>query len=516
MNANKPMAYSYLRYSTRIQELGNSFERQLNAAKAYCDRNSLTLSEQNYEDLGRSAYRNKRRPALDEMLKHIKSGVIPRGSHILLESTDRLSRRGFKHALDLLHEIVGLGCVIAVIDKSEVFTKDNIDQFNHALGFMLEADRSHQESVRKSNLIRAAKGQIRKDKKIKGRTPFWIDVKGDEVVFNEHVETIKRIIELRVQGYSSQRIAATMNKEGYKTKSGRAITASTVLTNYRNRAVYGAKEWFETQPDGSLKSIEITSGLFPPICDRATYERINEKKHATQTTSTRTSKYSGLMKCSACGSALTVRNVKRSKDGSVYKYRRCIGSLEGRCDVKSNFKSVDEVLDRALRDMVYRRSTSIDDKVPEQQNAVKELELRISDLSEATKHVRNPVALGMLYDDIQNEKDKLTEAREVLRLLESVPSVDTCEYASLLDSGLTNQEINEQLKQTIEKIELRNSVTASGKPTCRNTIYKIIFVDGNKRTFIASHAAQGGKFELNLFSDTKKLRDYVRENSTDE
>jgi hypothetical protein len=51
-------ALSYLRFSTPEQKLGNSAERQFNAAREYCLRNGLTLDEElSIADEGLSGYK---------------------------------------------------------------------------------------------------------------------------------------------------------------------------------------------------------------------------------------------------------------------------------------------------------------------------------------------------------------------------------------------------------------------------------------------------------------------------
>jgi len=91
----RPKAYSYLRMSTDIQLKGHSRRRQLDASKAYAEAEGLELADDaQLEDIGISAFRgaNVRDGALGRFLAAVKAGSVERGSYLLVESLDRLSR----------------------------------------------------------------------------------------------------------------------------------------------------------------------------------------------------------------------------------------------------------------------------------------------------------------------------------------------------------------------------------------------------------------------------------------
>lgn len=52
-----PVAYSYVRFSSPRQAEGDSFRRQTERAAAYCARRGWKLSDDNYQDLGVSAFK---------------------------------------------------------------------------------------------------------------------------------------------------------------------------------------------------------------------------------------------------------------------------------------------------------------------------------------------------------------------------------------------------------------------------------------------------------------------------
>src|SRR6516225_4808737 len=69
-------AFSYVRFSSKKQEQGDSRRRQTDGrAAAYCKRRGWALSPQTYEDLGVSAFKGKNALVgnLGEFLKAVRS-----------------------------------------------------------------------------------------------------------------------------------------------------------------------------------------------------------------------------------------------------------------------------------------------------------------------------------------------------------------------------------------------------------------------------------------------------------
>src|SRR6516225_7146660 len=109
------IAYSYMRFSSAAQADGDSIRRQEAAAVDWCNRNGVGLdSETTFRDLGRSAYlgahrKNPARHALAAFLQMVESGKIPRGSYLIIENLDRLTREHIRPALTLLLNLIEQG-----------------------------------------------------------------------------------------------------------------------------------------------------------------------------------------------------------------------------------------------------------------------------------------------------------------------------------------------------------------------------------------------------------------------
>jgi len=107
--ASRPKAYSYLRFSTPEQMLGDSVRRQWSAAKTYAARNGLDLDESlTFRDMGMSGFKgaNAVRGELAAFRRGVEDGMIAPGSFLLVEDFDRLSRMNPWEALPVFQEII--------------------------------------------------------------------------------------------------------------------------------------------------------------------------------------------------------------------------------------------------------------------------------------------------------------------------------------------------------------------------------------------------------------------------
>src|SRR6476469_5849221 len=92
----RPKAFSYVRMSTDLQLKGDSLRRQREASRRYAERHGLELVEDNrWHDIGVSAYSGKNIASgrFGEFLEAVRAGEIEKGSYLLLESFDRMSRQ---------------------------------------------------------------------------------------------------------------------------------------------------------------------------------------------------------------------------------------------------------------------------------------------------------------------------------------------------------------------------------------------------------------------------------------
>src|SRR5262249_7023038 len=129
----RPTAYSYIRFSTPEQMKGDSLRRQTQAAADWCRRHNVILDKSTtLHDLGKSAFsgehrKNPDRYALAAFLQLAEDGRVPRGSYLIIENLDRLTREHVRAAVTLFLSLQEHGINIVTTDPERVFRHDSKD-----------------------------------------------------------------------------------------------------------------------------------------------------------------------------------------------------------------------------------------------------------------------------------------------------------------------------------------------------------------------------------------------------
>lgn len=210
-----PLAYSYIRFSHKKQQKGESFRRQAEFAVEVCKENGWVLDEAlTLHDLGVSAFRgnNAKVGALSEFLEAIRIGRVPRGSVLIVESIDRLSRNKVGEALQLFISILNSGVSIVTREPRRNYTQDSINDVAGLLEPIIYMVRAHEESATKSFRLKDAWGKKKERAQAEGypmtrMCPRWLTLteKGYELI-PERAETVRTIFRLSREGLGVQRI----------------------------------------------------------------------------------------------------------------------------------------------------------------------------------------------------------------------------------------------------------------------------------------------------------------------
>lgn len=224
-------AYSYVRFSTPEQQKGDSLRRQTQAAAEWCKRNDVRLdTSTTFSDLGRSAYlgghrKNPDRNALAAFLKLVEAGKVPRGSYLIIENLDRLTREHIRPALTLLLNLIEDGIRVVQLKPVEQVYDEAVEPMVLMMAIM-ELSRGHGESRRKSELIGPA-WQKKKAAAREGKPqpkngmsllthclPAWIEERGGKLVLiPAKAAIVKRIFQLAANGYGSKLIVRKFIKD---------------------------------------------------------------------------------------------------------------------------------------------------------------------------------------------------------------------------------------------------------------------------------------------------------------
>lgn len=241
------LAYSYIRFSSEKQKLGDSLRRQLERAEVYAKKQGLTLDHTSYRDLGISAFKGKNAEdgKLAAFLDAVKQHLIPRGSTLLIEDFDRLSRNEIDDALILFLQIVRSGITVVTLKDEQVYTQDRLRNDSSSLIVsIMYMGRAHDESATKSDRVKRAWDAKRKSGKIiTGMAPAWLEASQDRTTWKEDkdkVQIVRTIFKLALDGNGTPTIARMLNDAGTPTmKSAKHWTFGTVNAILKNRAVIG-------------------------------------------------------------------------------------------------------------------------------------------------------------------------------------------------------------------------------------------------------------------------------------
>src|SRR5262245_41834288 len=124
--AMPPVAFSYIRFSTNVQRKGQSAERQDHNARQWAERQGVPLdTSRTWHDLGKSAYlgehrKNPDRHALAAFLRLVEEDRVPRGSFLVIEALDRLTREHVRAGLSLCLSLIEKGIRLVQLSPVEV------------------------------------------------------------------------------------------------------------------------------------------------------------------------------------------------------------------------------------------------------------------------------------------------------------------------------------------------------------------------------------------------------------
>ncbi len=344
----KPKAFSYIRFSTPEQKIGDSTRRQIELAEEYAKHNGLELDTAlNMRDEGLSGYHGRHiaKGALGAFLTLIKDGKIPRGSLLIVESFDRLTRQPPSDAERLLMDLRDAGVAIRILDRHITITKET---YNNDPGVYWqvvgELRRAYEESKRKSELLKAAWDNKRKQaiagqQKMTGQCPAWLKLsktKKDFEVIKEPAKAVRMIFELKNKGYGNGRIARHLNELSniwHPPKSGRNKTGGW-RESYIQKILHTPAVIGEYQPHMKINGKRIPSGepitnYYPAIIDKdlffAVHNRLKRFREMNGHPGGRTGKMENLFmhlaKCGRCGSSMHFVDKGNSSKGG--KYLRC-------------------------------------------------------------------------------------------------------------------------------------------------------------------------------------------------
>ena len=439
----------YIRVSTDAQrEEGYSIPAQRKMLQAYCEAKGIAHYDF-YEDGGFTGS-NIKRPEMQRLIDDTKKGII---SHVVIYKLDRLSRSQ-RDTLYLIEEVFNPHGVDFVSLNENLDTSTPMGRA--MLGIMSAFAQLEREQIRERTRMGMAERVKEGYWRGGGGVPFGYDYDSTQgiLVPNEDAETVRRIYDLYLQGYSPQVIADLTGLKYDK-------LAMQILTRKTNIGiiVYNGQEY---------------KGKHEPIIDVETYEKTMDmiRERSTQRVTTGDNLLTGLVYCGKCGAKM--RYQKWGKNGHkliCYSQQKSKTYLikDPNCDNEKVW--ADEVEDAALKDLFnFALAQSNPDKAVLTTISVQEiLSQQYESISRQIKRLYSLYSIdgnALLLQTIEEKKreleglhDNMIRERERSAVTNKAKEIiSKIEGLSEVWDFMTTKEKQEIIRLCIERVEVTDNI----------------------------------------------------------
>jgi DNA invertase Pin-like site-specific DNA recombinase len=477
----KPKAYSYIRFSTPEQERGDSLRRQTEAAVRYAALHHLELDDRlTFRDLGVSAFTgaNEETGRLGEFLAAVHHGDIRRGSYLLVESLDRLSRQKPRKAVKVLERICEAGITVVTLDDGREYTEETLDEDPLALMVaLLVASRAHEESAKKGRRVGAAWANKREmakaaNKPLTALCPGWLRLNADRDGFDvitERAAIVERVFAETLNGAGQHSIAQRLNREGVPVFGrGQMWQRSYINKMLSDHAVVGDFTPHRTERINGKKvriPTETITGYFPPVVERETFERVASMIGARPSSSGSpvANLLAGLARCPKCEATMT-----RINKGSGAKHSKpFLICTRAKVGAGCNYRQV------RLENVEYALFVHVEELLGQLPSPMGGLQARweellvhrdvtgeeIERLVEAVANTGYSMALLDRLSAVEHERDEITKKLE--------------EVEGLIADSLTNR-VQNTVKELVAEVQREVPDTAKINATLRQLFTKVV------------------------------------------
>jgi len=520
-----PRCYSYIRFSSKKQEQGDSIRRQVEKRNAWITshKGCFLDTEINLEDLGISAATgdnlDPRKGNLGKFVELCRGGKIERGSYLIFERLDRFSRKAVLKVTSLLDELVtDHGLKIVVLDPSEQIIDDsNIGNTDVVLSVVLQLQMAFEQSREKSYRVGQAwvrkRELAQKGEVVTKRCPAWLhwseQKKGFEVT-KDAAKAIQFIFEQAASGIGQVRIVRELNKRF------RPISKPTPRsplpqwnTSYVNKILHDQSVLGIYQPmrlderKHRIPAGEPIKDYFPRIISadlfhRARYSQSHNKKANATAKTDFVNILSGLVKCVSDGNTMQIQTSRsKRKNGKRYIQRRLVSYGHKRndnsCPFSIEYFAFESLILNAMKEI--RKEDILDSFEPSSEAAT--LEKTISGarrhIEEINKKIKDHKYVSILDDlveaklaaetKLQDYEEKLGRVRRLQPRKREDIAKDIRELTGQLTAKrLSPKEIRSRLSQVIPTIRDRIEVCPCKFPNRSvGAAGFIILRSGNKR-----------------------------------
>jgi hypothetical protein len=528
-----PIAYSYIRFSSKKQEQNDSVKRQVRLRDEWLRQNpGMTLDTTiSLQDLGVSAFRGRNLdPEWGDLGKFIdlaerQNSPIEKGSYLLLERLDRFSRQRVSLAYMALVRLVHAGVKVVVLDPvAHQIDKENIDQLHVVLPIITNLCLAHEQSREKSRRVSYAWVSRREDTRLgkllfTKRTPAWIyfDEKSSRLKLNAKAAgAIRFIFQQTAAGIGQVQLVKALNAKfppitRQKPNHNPPMwNTSYVCKILNDRSVIG-----EFQPhtlsDGKTRTPDgdPIKGYFPRVVSdelfyQAQYQKSLRKKEKTDSETSFLNLFTSLVFNHVDQQAMQIQTSRTKRpDGNIYVQRRLWSygnrrGIAGSCPWGLDYYPFESIMLHALSELNpedFAKEFSSSEERQKMHQHIEGLELRIQDLEKSILDMTSREAasrITRLIDDLQKKKEEAIErlkslvgvhdasATEIVEGLKSIASI--CSDHSGKEGQNIRHKIKGLIPTIIERVEVllfkrkNRTVIAKAKVLLRNSHERLLTI----------------------------------------
>jgi len=544
----KPKAYSYIRFSSAKQAKGDSYRRQYEDTQEYIQKHGLELDEElNLKDLGVSAYTGDHlgeNGALGQFIKAINTGRVPTGSHLIVESLDRLSRQKVTLALELFLTILRKGITIVTLQDKQSYSIASVDEnYNQLLISLGIMARSHEESKIKSDRVHKAfnkKKKLAREEGIKvtKQGPAWCDwdEETEDFVLNpEKAALVQRMYDLALRDYGAYDITKILNDEGIERMSHSKHTTWEHAGVHHVLSTRTAIGWYQPTIRANGKKLpdgEPVPDYYPKVVDEDTFNRVQMKFASRKRGGVGAGRkgkhfanlFRGILECGYCGFTFTRSAFKypASKDPNR-AYLMCNGKTRrGCCDAPNvRYEPIEEQIMNTMIELDFDLifdSTSTDNQRTKIQH---DLEIKRAERAQNKKKLDRGLEMMFDSDDLPDSVlQKIKQFEEIDAELKKEIEILGTHLFSAAQVQLDNKEVKEKLISAIDAMhkctdeselkDMRQNINAQ----MQSLLGKIVVWNGGQVAsdqhfeYIERKARENGTWKENMFPD--EMREAAR------
>lgn len=463
-------------------------------------------------DIDRSASRLKWQKR-EGLVAHLEAARRKEFDALVFFKLSRFARNA-REGLQLFDEFEQAGCSVhSVMDKID--TSSAVGKLMRTVLLAIAEMESDNISdwVREAFLKRVQNGLVH------GRLPFWLTKDGDGTfTLNERASDMRRLVDLRLGGYSNIHIARTLNQEGFRSPTGRKWTSERVrlylvpdkLMLLQGHFVYGQKK-----TDGDPSRI-IVENAFPAVItgeesdaintynrqQRELWDRGNPRRSARTTYI-----LSGLIRCADCGCSMRSRTSGQPPRQSYMCEDAKTDDLKHPAGYSISAEMIEDAVLRVVWKVIADYKHQVEKgvvPVPKQTPAGATLEKQIISVTDGITRISELYERGHIqledfdrrYRELVDEREKLrkmlseTDAQNVVRLTVEQAITDAAE------NSLTPEIARRLILAFIERVEAPVSVEipdANHKPRkCRAAwvTLKLPMSDGTQKVLTPLYGAR--------------------------